>query len=173
MVKILNVNNLEKSYFSGTKKLSILKDISFENAKKQDKKFSKIYFLKTSLKIKRSGENFADIFKRLVFIKNPFMLIDFLEFFFKNNPKWVHFIFSREIKCFDVPMINFIFKSLILWNHSKENQTHIYGIISLIFENLKPEKISNISPSILNGVYKLFKEWVLKIIHLKKQNRMD
>jgi putative ABC transport system ATP-binding protein len=29
MVKILNVNNLEKSYFSGTKKLSILKDISF------------------------------------------------------------------------------------------------------------------------------------------------
>jgi putative ABC transport system ATP-binding protein len=29
MVKILNVNNLEKSYFSGSKKLSILKDISF------------------------------------------------------------------------------------------------------------------------------------------------
>jgi len=29
MVKILNVNNLEKSYFSGSKKLNILKDISF------------------------------------------------------------------------------------------------------------------------------------------------
>lgn len=29
MVKILNVQNLEKSYFSGSKKLSILKDISF------------------------------------------------------------------------------------------------------------------------------------------------
>lgn len=29
MVKILNVSNLEKNYFSGTKKLNILKDISF------------------------------------------------------------------------------------------------------------------------------------------------
>ena len=29
MTKILNVNNLEKSYFSGSKKLTILKDISF------------------------------------------------------------------------------------------------------------------------------------------------
>jgi len=29
MVKILNVQNLEKSYFSGSKKLSILKDINF------------------------------------------------------------------------------------------------------------------------------------------------
>lgn len=29
MVKILNVQNLEKSYFSGSKKLNILKDISF------------------------------------------------------------------------------------------------------------------------------------------------
>ncbi|ALJ04781.1 ABC transporter [Pseudalgibacter alginicilyticus] len=35
MVKILNVHNLEKSYFSGSKKLNILKDISF-SVKAQD-----------------------------------------------------------------------------------------------------------------------------------------
>ena len=35
MVKILNVNNLEKSYFSGSKKLSILKDISFSVDEKE------------------------------------------------------------------------------------------------------------------------------------------
>lgn len=35
MVKILNVKNLEKSYFSGTKKLSILKDISFSVEEKE------------------------------------------------------------------------------------------------------------------------------------------
>ena len=35
MVKILNVKNLEKSYFSGSKKLSILKDISFSVDEKE------------------------------------------------------------------------------------------------------------------------------------------
>lgn len=35
MVKILNVKNLEKSYFSGSKKLSILKDISFSVEEKE------------------------------------------------------------------------------------------------------------------------------------------
>ena len=59
-----------------------LKDISFELSKKQTRKFSRIFLLKKALKINKFYENFEFVFKRIVFSKNPFVFMDFLEYFY-------------------------------------------------------------------------------------------
>ena len=150
--------------------LIILKDISFEISKKQDKKFSKIKLLRKFLRIPKYGKEFLDIFRRLLFTKNSFMLIDFLEFSHTQNPRLFRKIFIKLLNCIRVSKINFILKSLILYSYVKNEKSFIYKIISVIFESLNSDKISKINFSILNASYILLKEWYLNIKFIEKLN---
>ena len=150
--------------------LTILRDITFENSKKQNKKFSRILFLKKSLKIRKKEKKqfgFCHIFNRLIFTKNTFMLMDFLEFSFKKNPKYISILFSKTIKFSHIHNLNFILKSLICWNHMKKKQIFVYKLVLSIFENLKFLTISKINFFILKGILKLIGEWILNIKHLE------
>ena len=149
-------------------KLVIFKDISLENSEKQDRKFSEIFFLKKLLKIKDNKENFKQIFKRLIFTKNPFMLIDFLDFTFKRNFTFFKKIFIKIIQRSNVSTLSFTLKSLILWNQIKKKQNFVYKLAMIILDNLKLAKVRKIDFAILKGANKLIEEWILDINKIQK-----
>jgi WD40 repeat protein len=154
-------------------KMIFLKDISFELSKKQTRKFSRIFLLKKALKINKFYENFEFVFKRIVFSKNPFVFMDFLEFSYRKNPLDFEKILSKFINFFESPAINFIFKSLVLWNQIKKGNNFTYKIIFEILANLKIKKLIEIDPSVLKKIVGLVEEWILKLknlIELSKNN---
>lgn len=150
-------------------KLVILKDISFENSKKQNEKFSRIFFLKKSLKLKKFNQNFKLIFEKIIFTKNSYMLIDFLEFSYKKNAKNIQEIFSKTVKNSKINELNFTLKSLILFVSIKKKQIFIYKVMLTIFESLQSTKILNINFSILKGAIRLLEEWIVNVKNLQKK----
>jgi hypothetical protein len=142
-------------------------------SKKQTRKFSRIFLLKKALKINKFYENFEFVFKRIVFSKNPFVFMDFLEFSYRKNPLDFEKILSKFINFFESPAINFIFKSLVLWNQIKKGNNFTYKIIFEILANLKIKKLIEIDPSVLKKIVGLVEEWILKLknlIELSKNN---
>ena len=150
-------------------KLLILKDISLENSKKQNEKISRIFFLKKSLKIRKFNQNFKLIFEKLIFTKNSYMLLDFLEFSYKKSAKNIHEIFSKTIRNSKINELNFILKSLILCVSIKKKQIFVYKLLLTVFECLHANKILNINFSILKGAFKLLEEWVVKVKNFQKK----
>jgi len=150
--------------------LTILRDISIENSKKQNKKFSRILFLKKSLNIEKKNGGVDLIFERLVFTKNSFMLMDFLEFSFKKNSECINKVFSKMVNPSRIHKLNFTFKTLILWNRIKKKQIFVYKLVLKIFGNLKFSTIAKLNISILKGTLALIKEWVINIRYLEKLN---
>lgn len=158
----------DETIFSGCSegKMIFLKDISFESSKKQNKKFSEIFLLKKILKVNKFFENFEFILKRLVFSKNPFILMDFLEFSTKKNPLDFEEIFLKNINLFEISEINFIFKSLILWNQMETTFSFTHKIILKVLANLNLKKLKNIDRSILKGIIVLIEKYLSKLKYI-------
>jgi hypothetical protein len=150
--------------------LIILKDISFENAKLQKKKISRIFSLKKSLGISKIAQSFEFVFYKLVFVKNSFMFIDFLEFSFRRNPVTILKIFSGIIKKLHIDKLDFILKSLVINSLIRKKNFFLYKLVLTIFENLNCDMILNINFSILKGAFKLFQNWIRGIKYLEKLN---
>jgi len=152
-------------------KMIFLKDLSFELSRKQTRKFSRIFLLKKTLKVNKFYENFELIFKRIVFSKNPFVFMDFLEFSYKKNPLDFEKILSKFINLFQSSAINFIFKSLVLWNQIKKGNNFTHKIIFDVLTNLKIKKLIKIDLSVLKGIVGLVEEWILKLKNLIELNK--
>jgi len=97
--------------------------------------------------------------------------MDFLEFSYKKNPLDFEKILSKFINLFQSSAINFIFKSLVLWNQIKKGNNFTHKIIFDVLTNLKIKKLIKIDLSVLKGIVGLVEEWILKLKNLIELNK--